>query len=261
MRALSVKALQMLNRAVRSSELLMPRSFRPSVISYTNARDCLKREMVLDPNNTELRDISVAVKSVVITPDNKESWTNRLLCSGLCGILKKVNEESAELILAACAQDGVSVILEAADLIFHVMLVLRPLRISFESITSVFRNQINSTAQIYTLGVLERLAVSCYNRMVVRRNRRLLNNYKVESVIADILEKLSREVFLLCFLSARIGTSVYVNISRLKDAVYNILFSVLLILHHRDISYQDVVEELYSGANARIAKPSARAGI
>ncbi|AUG34116.1 Phosphoribosyl-ATP pyrophosphatase [Candidatus Hodgkinia cicadicola] len=253
--------MQMVNRTIRSSELLTPRSFRPSVISYTNATDCLKREMVLDPNNTELRDISVAVKSVVITPDNKESWTNRLLCSGLCGMLKKVSEESAELILAACAQDSDCVILEAADLIYHVMLVLRPLGISFESITNVFRNQINSAAPVYTLGVLERLAVRCYNRMVVRRNRRLLNNYRVESVIADILEKLSYEVFLLCFLSARIGTSVYVNISRLKDAVYNTLFSVLLILHHRNISYQSVVEELHSRAHARIAKPKTSARI
>ncbi|ATW06111.1 Phosphoribosyl-ATP pyrophosphatase [Candidatus Hodgkinia cicadicola] len=243
-----MEALQMVNRAMRSTGLLTPRLFRPSVISYTNARDCLKREMVLDPNNTELRDISVVVKSVVITPDNKESWTNRLLCSGLCGILKKVNEESAELILAACAQNSDCVILEAADLIYHVMIALRPLNISFESIADVFRNQLNTTARVYTLGVLERLAVRCYNRMVARRNDRLFNNCRVESVIANVLGKLSYEVFLLCFLSVRIGSSTYVNISRLKDAVYNILFSVLLILHYRDISYQNVVEELYSRA-------------
>ncbi|AUG34032.1 Phosphoribosyl-ATP pyrophosphatase [Candidatus Hodgkinia cicadicola] len=256
-----MKALQMVGRTTRLSELPAPRLFRPSVISYANARDCLKREMVLDPNNTELRDISVAVKSVVITPDDKERRTNRLLRSGLCGILKKVSGESAELILAACAQGGECVILEAADLIYHVMLVLRPLNISFESITNVFRNQINTTAQIYTLGVLERLAVRYYNRMVVRRNKRLLNNYRVESVIAGILERLSYEVFLLCFLSVRVGAGVYVSISRLKDAVYNILFSVLLILHHRNISYQSVAEELYSRADAKIAKPKTSAVI
>ncbi|AUI38868.1 Phosphoribosyl-ATP pyrophosphatase [Candidatus Hodgkinia cicadicola] len=243
--------MQMVNRTIRSSELLTPRLFRPSVISYTNAKDCLKLEMVLDPNNTELRDISVVVKSAVVTPDNKGSWPNRLLRSGLCGILKRINKESAELILAACARDNGCVILEAADLIYHVMFVLRPLSISFESITNVFRNQIRATAQIYTLGVLERLAVRYYNWIVVRRNKRLLNNCKVESVIADILGKLSYEVFLLCFLSVRIGTSDYVSASRLKDAVYNILFSVLLILYHRNISYQNVVEELYSRVNAK----------
>ncbi|AUG26232.1 Phosphoribosyl-ATP pyrophosphatase [Candidatus Hodgkinia cicadicola] len=252
-----MKALQMLNR----TRLPTPRLFGPSVISYTNVRDCLKREMVLDPNNTELRDVSVVVKSVVITPDNKEFWTNGLLCSGLCGILKKVSEGSAGLILAACAQDSHCVILEAADLIYYVMLALRPLNISFESITNVFRNQINTTAQVYTLGALEHLAVRCYNRMVVRRNKRLLNNYKVESVIADILERLSYEVFLLCFLSVRIGTGGYVNTLRLRDTVYNILFSVLLILHHRNISYQNVVEALYSRADAEVAKPKTSAGI
>ncbi|ATW05901.1 Phosphoribosyl-ATP pyrophosphatase [Candidatus Hodgkinia cicadicola] len=256
-----MKALQMVNRTIRSTELLMPRLFRPSVISYTNARDCLKREMVLDPNNTELRDISVVVKSVAITPDNKGSWTNGLLCSGLCGILKKVNDESAGLILAVCAQGSDCVILGAAGLIYHVMLALKPLNISFESIADVFRDQINTTARIYTLGVLERLAVRYYNRMAVRRNKRLFSNCKVESVIADVLERLSYEVFLLCFLSVRIGSSAYVNVSRLKDAVYNILFSVLLVLHHRNISYQNVVEELYSRADARIAKPKTGAGV
>ncbi|AUG33774.1 Phosphoribosyl-ATP pyrophosphatase [Candidatus Hodgkinia cicadicola] len=246
-----MKALQMVNRTIRLSELLTPRAFRPSVISYTNARDCLKREMVLDPNNTELRDISVVVKSAVITPDSKGSWPNRLLRSGLCGILKRINRESAELILAACARGGECVILEAADLIYHVMFVLRPLNISFESITNVFRDQTGVTAQIDTLGVLGHLAARYYNWVVVRRNKRLLNNYKVESVIADILGKLSYEVFLLCFLSVRIGASDYVNVSRLKDSVYNILFSVLLILYHRNISYQDVAEELYSRVNAK----------
>ncbi|AHL31090.1 MAG: phosphoribosyl-ATP pyrophosphatase [Candidatus Hodgkinia cicadicola] len=250
----------MVNRAAYSSVLPAPRLFRPSVMSYTNARDCLEQKMVLDPNNAELRRISVVVKSVVITPANKRSWTNRLLCSGLCGILKKVCEESAELILAAGAQDDASVISEAADLIYHVMLVLRPLNISFESLTNVFRDQINTTAPINTLGVLERLAVRYYNRLVVRRNKRLLNNYRVESVIANILERLSYEAFLLCFLSVRIGMSTYVSVSRLKDAVYNILFSVLLILHYRSISYQSVVEELCARANAKAAKPKTSVG-
>ncbi|AUG91596.1 Phosphoribosyl-ATP pyrophosphatase [Candidatus Hodgkinia cicadicola] len=255
-----MKALQMVNRAARLSVLPTPRLFRPSVMSYTNARDCLKQRMVLDPNNAELRGISAVVKSVVITPASKGFWTNRLLRSGLCGILKKVCEESAELILAAGAQDDGSVISEAADLIYHVMLVLRPLNISFESLTSVFRNQMNTTAPINTLGVLESLAVRYYNRMVVRRNERLLNNYRVESVIANILERLSYEAFLLCFLSVRIGTSTYVSVSRLKDAVYNVLFSVLLILHYRNISYQSVVEELRARANAKTAKPKTSVG-
>ncbi|ATW06018.1 Phosphoribosyl-ATP pyrophosphatase [Candidatus Hodgkinia cicadicola] len=256
-----MESLQMVNRTICARESLAPRLFTPCVISYTNARDCLKREMVLDPNNAELRDVSVVVKSVVIAPDNEEFWTNGLLRSGLCSVLKKVSRESAELILAASARDSECVVLEAADLIYHVMLALRPLNISFESITSVLGNQANTTARVNTLGVLERLAVRHYNWMVVRRNRRLLNNCRVESVIADILEKLSCEVFLLCFLSVRIGTSTYVNISRLKDAVYNILFSVLLILHHRNISYQSVVEELCSRVSAQIAKPKAGAGV
>ncbi len=146
---------------------------------------------------------------------------------------------------------------EAADLIYHVVLVLRPLNISFESITDIFKQQIDTSAQVSSLGAAANLAVRCYNRMVIRRNNRLLSNCRVESVIAKILEKLSCEVFTLCFLSIRIGLSTYVSALRIKDAIYNVLFSVLLILHYRDISYQNVVDELYSRVSARAAKPKA----
>ncbi len=100
----------------------------------------------------ELRHVGIVVKSAVIAPDSKRLWTNGLLCSGLCGVLKKINEESAELILMACAQDSDCVILGAADPICHVTLALELLNTSFESMADVFRNRTHTADNINTLG-------------------------------------------------------------------------------------------------------------
>ncbi len=65
----------------------------------------------------------------------------------------------------------------------------------------------------------------------------MLNNCEVESAVAGVLEELSYEVFLLSFLSVGAGVSA----SALTDAVCNVLFSVLLVLHYRNVSYRAVV--------------------
>ncbi len=69
----------------------------------------------------------------------------------------------------------------------------------------------------------------------------MLNNCEMESAIASVLETLYCEVVLLSFLSVRIGASGCVDTSGLKYAVCNVLFSVLLMLYYRNISYRSVV--------------------
>ncbi|XXM93236.1 MAG: phosphoribosyl-ATP diphosphatase [Candidatus Hodgkinia cicadicola] len=241
---------------MKSLTMVTPLSY--SLISYTSELDCLRKAMILDPNNAELRDIDAVIRSIANAKkanDFKTSWTAKLLSSGKCAVLKKVNEEVAELALAACAQHDSNVILEAADLIYHVVLVLLPLDIDFESLMDIFKAQANAPAQINSLGALEHLAVRCYNRMVTLRNKRLLRNYRVESVIVNILDSLYCNVFRLSFLGARINISTYVSKLKVKDAVYNILYSVLLILHYRNLSYQNVVDELYSRMNVKLKTP------
>lgn len=56
--------------------------------------------------------------------DPSTSYTAKLLAKGPDSILKKIGEESAELIMAA--KDGVAgnIVYESADLIYHVMALL-----------------------------------------------------------------------------------------------------------------------------------------
>lgn len=52
------------------------------------------------------------------------SYTSRLLAAGEDEVLKKVGEEAMELILAAKGQGNQRVVEEAADLVYHLLVLL-----------------------------------------------------------------------------------------------------------------------------------------
>jgi len=67
--------------------------------------------------------------------DKKEgSYTTYLFEKGLDKILKKVGEESTEVIIAAKAEDKKETIYEIADLAYHVMVLMTEMGISLEDI-------------------------------------------------------------------------------------------------------------------------------
>lgn len=74
----------------------------------------------------------------VIT-DRKEnpkegSYTNYLFDKGIDKILKKVGEESAEVIIAAKNQSKSETVYEAADLIYHLMVLMVDMEITLDDI-------------------------------------------------------------------------------------------------------------------------------
>ena len=67
--------------------------------------------------------------------DRKEgSYTTYLFDKGLDKILKKVGEESTEVIIAAHAKDRKETVYEIADLAYHVMVLMIEAGISLEDI-------------------------------------------------------------------------------------------------------------------------------
>ncbi len=62
------------------------------------------------------------------------SYTSLLLEGGIDGILKKVGEESAELILGAKNGDPAEIVHEAADLLYHILVTLGYYDISFKQV-------------------------------------------------------------------------------------------------------------------------------
>jgi len=64
------------------------------------------------------------------------SYTTKLFEGGIRRMAQKVGEEGVEAALAAVAEDDDALIGEAADLVFHLMVVLRARGIGFDAITA-----------------------------------------------------------------------------------------------------------------------------
>lgn len=63
-----------------------------------------------------------------------ESYVSSLYDKGLDAILKKIGEESSEVIMAAKDNDKEKIIYEVADLIFHTLILLRYNDIDFNEV-------------------------------------------------------------------------------------------------------------------------------
>jgi phosphoribosyl-ATP pyrophosphohydrolase len=63
------------------------------------------------------------------------SYTSRLLVAGEDEVLKKIGEEAMELILAAKGQGDQRVVEEAADLVYHLLVLLVGRQLTWEDIS------------------------------------------------------------------------------------------------------------------------------
>lgn len=68
------------------------------------------------------------------SPD--ESWTARLVVSGQSKAAKKLGEEAIEAVIAAAAGDRENLVHEAADVLYHLMVVLKIADIRLETVMS-----------------------------------------------------------------------------------------------------------------------------
>ena len=66
-----------------------------------------------------------------------ESYTTRLFEAGTRAIAQKVGEEAVETALAAVAQDDAALLGEAADLLFHLVVLLRSRGLSLKQVEAV----------------------------------------------------------------------------------------------------------------------------
>ncbi len=69
--------------------------------------------------------------------DPAESWTARLLAEGVKRVAQKVGEEGVETALAGVAGDDAELAGEAADLVFHLLVLLRARDMPFSRILAV----------------------------------------------------------------------------------------------------------------------------
>jgi phosphoribosyl-ATP pyrophosphohydrolase len=63
-----------------------------------------------------------------------ESYTARLLSSGINKISQKVGEEAVEVVVAANSEDDERLVSETADLLYHLLVLLQARGVSLDSV-------------------------------------------------------------------------------------------------------------------------------
>ena len=101
----------------------------------TTFRDALLRGMAPDgglymPANWP----TLGAGDIRAAADPSESWTAKLLASGPKRIAQKVGEEGVETALAGAAGDEAELASEAADLVYHLLVLLRSRGLSLQDV-------------------------------------------------------------------------------------------------------------------------------
>ena len=73
--------------------------------------------------------------------DPSESWTAKLLSQGPEKCAEKFGEEAVEAIIEAVKGDNKALISEAADVIFHYLIMLKSRNINFEDVMKELENR------------------------------------------------------------------------------------------------------------------------
>jgi phosphoribosyl-ATP pyrophosphohydrolase len=93
---------------------------------------------------------TIVARRAAASPE--ESWTARLVAGGQAKAAKKFGEEAVEAVIAAISDDRKNLTDEAADVIFHLLVVLKIAGIPFSDVLSELERR---TAQS---GIAEKAA-------------------------------------------------------------------------------------------------------
>ena len=77
--------------------------------------------------------------------DPSESWTAKLLAQGPEKCAEKFGEEAVEAIIEAVKGDDKALISEAADVIFHFLVMLKSRDINFHDVMNELKNRTNKS--------------------------------------------------------------------------------------------------------------------
>ncbi|MBS0234290.1 MAG: phosphoribosyl-ATP diphosphatase [Proteobacteria bacterium] len=74
-----------------------------------------------------------------------KSYTTQLLAAGTERCAKKFGEEAVELVIAAMASDAKSVRAEAADVLYHLLVLLESREIAFQDVLMVLKGRMGTS--------------------------------------------------------------------------------------------------------------------
>lgn len=102
---------------------------------HTGAESCFTEKLFgeSEQEKTQLTDLYQLIKERKTAP-KEGSYTSYLFEKGLEKILKKIGEESTEVVIGAMKSDRQETVFEAADLTYHMLVLLVEMGISVEEV-------------------------------------------------------------------------------------------------------------------------------
>src|SRR5512140_1415728 len=108
---------------------------------HSTSRQCMSQVM---SNNDVLSRLAANIKARrTARPEN--SHTRRLLDGAPIKPAKKLGEEAVEAAIAAIAQDDAALIAEAADVLYHLLVVLESRHIALEEVMGELERRMGAT--------------------------------------------------------------------------------------------------------------------
>lgn len=103
---------------------------------HTGARSCFFEDIYDEGSGTDGFSLDALMKLIEgrKTEPKEGSYTTYLFEKGIDKILKKVGEESTEVIIAGKGGDRAETVFEIADLTYHIMVMMTELGISIEAV-------------------------------------------------------------------------------------------------------------------------------
>jgi phosphoribosyl-ATP pyrophosphohydrolase len=87
-----------------------------------------------------LAQLAAIIKDRKTSPAN-QSYTRQLLDAGPTRCAKKLGEEAAETVIAGVAQDDEALRAEAADLLYHLLVLLESRDVAIEDVLAVLQKR------------------------------------------------------------------------------------------------------------------------
>ena len=116
---------------------------------HTGAASCFHQPVLEAPDGERAGAFLAAVahlEAVIASrrgADPKTSYVARLLAGGVDRIGKKIGEEATELVIAAKNQSRDEIVWEAADLLFHTLVLLAEENVTLDEVGAEFKRRAN----------------------------------------------------------------------------------------------------------------------
>ncbi|GEK33446.1 bifunctional phosphoribosyl-AMP cyclohydrolase/phosphoribosyl-ATP diphosphatase HisIE [Kurthia sibirica] len=111
---------------------------------HTGATSCFHKEVLKKPSDLGSLDILDQLKQVIATREvelPKDAYTTYLFNEGIDKISKKVGEEATEVVIAAKNRDAEELKWEAADLIYHLLVLLQEQKLDLYDVLGVLQKR------------------------------------------------------------------------------------------------------------------------